>query len=313
MKMGDLHVLIKTAGIDLSCFSDNPVMLADHEWNTNGIVGVWEDVKIEDGKLVGTPRFSKTKPRAMELEGLEGEDILRAISIGGEPLACHVEEIDGLKVLVCDKFLALEASFCAIPRNRGCVAFYNKNHELMTTWTFSDFVTPIIDNTNTDMDFEKFALAMGLPKTASEAEIMAKMSENATAASNLVAFQSAQKANQKTEMVGILDKAIADNRLDASLKEGYLVLSETNFDLAKKTIESLVAPVKLSDMTRQPVAGGVGVPVAGREAWTFSDYEKKDPTGLEKMHTSNPAMFSALYEAQYGVELDADMLKVKVK
>ena len=314
MKMGEVYVLIKTDGIDLSCFSENPVMLADHEWDTNGIIGEWQNIEIKDGKLVATPRFSKTKARAIELEGLEGEDLLRAVSIGGEPLECHMEEMEGKEVLVCTKFLALETSFCAIPMNKGCIALYDKNHQRIEKWTFSDFITPITDkNPNTNMSqFKNFALALGMNENATEAEVVAKMSENATAATNLATFQAAQKTNQRTQMVGILDKAVADNRLNATLKDGYLTLSETNFDLVKQTIEGLQTPVRLSDMTRQPVVG-VGTAVAGRETWTFSDYEKKDPIGLEKMHTSNPDMFATLYEQCYGVELDADMSKVKAK
>jgi hypothetical protein len=306
MKMGNKRVLIKSDGLDLSCFSENPLMLADHDWTTGGIIGKWENVKIEGGKLLANAKFSTKKLKAIELKDLSDDDFLNAVSIGGTPLECHLETIDGEEVLVCTKFLVLEASLCAVPMNKGCIAFYNQYYQPIEAWTFSDFITPNIDKTtpDTDMDFERFALAMGLPKTATEAEIMAKMSEATAAATNLAAFQKAQKDNQRAEMVGILDKAVADNRLDATLKDGYLTLSETNFDLVKKTIEALQAPVKLSDMTRQPVAG-VSTAVAGQESWTFSMHmERGTIMNLTKEQRD------ALYLAEFKVKPEDDISPV---
>jgi hypothetical protein len=306
MKMGTKRVLIKSDGLDLSCFSENPLMLADHDWTTGGIIGKWENIRVENGKLLANAKFSTKKAKAIELKDLSDDDFLNAVSIGGIPLECHIETIDNEEVLVCTKFLVLEASLCAVPMNKGCIAFYNQDYQPIEAWTFSDFVTPIIDQTtpNTDMDFEKFALAMGLPKTATEAEIMAKMSEANTAAANLLAFQNTQKANQKAEMEDVIASAIQENRMDVELKGFYLTASETDFAGAKKAVQELKAPVKLSDMTRQPVAGGASATL--KDNWTFSDYHKKG--GLDKLSLEQQ---DALYLAEYGVSMKDDEFAVK--
>lgn len=301
MKVGEVYVIVKTDGIDLSYFSENPVMLADHDWSTNGIIGAWMGLRKEDGKLVAEPRFATKKPYAIELKDLVEEELLNVASIGVEPLECHVEEINGQNYLICDKSLALEASLCGVPKNRGCIAFYDKDRQLIEDWTFSDFI-PNNDKTpkTNNMDLKKVAQMLGLSENATEMEVTLKLSENAQAGTQLQALLLSQKNAQKAEITALVDKVIAENRLDAMLKTGYLTLAEADFNLAKATLESLPFPTKLSDMARQTPSQVV--PPSGAEAWTFSDHFKKGT-----LNTLSKDQYNDLYRKEFGILPEQDI------
>lgn len=68
--------------LQLEEFLRNNVMLWSH--NRDQILGVWEDVRIEDGKLLATPRFASTA-MAQEAKTLVEEGIVKAVSIGFRP------------------------------------------------------------------------------------------------------------------------------------------------------------------------------------------------------------------------------------
>lgn len=77
---------INPAGWDLSSFKKNPIALFAHR--NEFPIGRWEDIRVEGGKLLGRLALAAkgTSDRIDELISLVEQGILRAVSVGFEPL-----------------------------------------------------------------------------------------------------------------------------------------------------------------------------------------------------------------------------------
>jgi HK97 family phage major capsid protein/HK97 family phage prohead protease len=77
---------INPKGWDLSAFLKNPIALFSHR--SEFPIGKWENVRVEGGKLVGRLALAAkgTSARIDELISLVEQGILRAVSVGFEPL-----------------------------------------------------------------------------------------------------------------------------------------------------------------------------------------------------------------------------------
>ena len=85
--------VVLTEGINLSRFRKNPVMFYNHG-KDNGVIGRWENLRIENGKLYGTPVFDdKHEPGKTIKEKVES-GFLKGASMGIDVLA--LEDINGV-------------------------------------------------------------------------------------------------------------------------------------------------------------------------------------------------------------------------
>jgi HK97 family phage major capsid protein/HK97 family phage prohead protease len=78
--------VISADGWNLKNFKSNPIALFNH--NPNAIVGAWENVRIEAGRLVGRLKLGLpgTSPLVDEVRRLVEQRILKAVSVGFKPI-----------------------------------------------------------------------------------------------------------------------------------------------------------------------------------------------------------------------------------
>ena len=84
-RMGDV---IEPAGWDLAQFRSHPIALFNHGKQDPLPIGTWSDVRVEKGQLRGKLNFAApgTSPRIDEMRSLLEQGILRAASVGFEPI-----------------------------------------------------------------------------------------------------------------------------------------------------------------------------------------------------------------------------------
>lgn len=111
-RVGDV---IDQAGWELAEFQKNPVMLYNHDHDEP--VGVWQDVKVEGGKLVGVPVFhpAEINPFAGKLAKLYEGGWLKAFSVGFRVL--EAEPIPGGQGWLIKRAELYECSAAVIPAN----------------------------------------------------------------------------------------------------------------------------------------------------------------------------------------------------
>lgn len=116
-RVGDV---IEPAGWQLDEFQKNPVALFSHM--SSSPIGVWENVRVEGGKLLGRLKLAAhgTSERVDEIISLVQQGVLRAVSVGFRPIV--QEPIPGSSGGI--RFLQselLEASLVAVPANANAL------------------------------------------------------------------------------------------------------------------------------------------------------------------------------------------------
>src|SRR5580765_8118398 len=98
-RMGDV---IDASGWKLSEFKKNPIALFGH--SSSFPIGNWSDVRVDGNKLIGKLEFAKrgTSARIDELISLVEQRVLRAVSVGFEPI--EYEPLDKEKPYAGQRF-----------------------------------------------------------------------------------------------------------------------------------------------------------------------------------------------------------------
>lgn len=133
-KVNSYGFRIRNAGIDLSRFINNPVMLDDHWASTRSVLGKWDDIKQEGATLTAVPGFDKEDADAAKVAGKVDRGFINGCSMGilFDPADMQYESNGNLLLNKCE---LLEASIVAIPSNANAVRLYvktEKGNELMT-------------------------------------------------------------------------------------------------------------------------------------------------------------------------------------
>ena len=106
---------VSTPGIDLARFRANPVMLYEHD--AHKVIGRWDDLRVEDGRLTAVPVFDMADELAAQLAGKVERGFLGAASMG-----LLVQDMDTSgKHPVARRSTLMEASLVAVPSNPGAV------------------------------------------------------------------------------------------------------------------------------------------------------------------------------------------------
>jgi hypothetical protein len=101
------------------------------------------------------------------------------------------------------------------------------------------------------------------------------------------------KDERTAEIKTILDAAEKDKKIKAEQRENYEILLNSDFDVAKATIEALQPLELLSKEINKESS------ITSKKDWTYQDYLDKDPEALNKMRTEKPNEFEALANSHY--------------
>ena len=303
---------VVTDGIDTAAFQKNPVMLWNHNRDGHGTVdaqlpiGIWKDLRIENGVLTGEPVFDENDPFAQKIKQKYEAGILNACSMGFMPL----EWSDAPEMLKKGQTRAtvtrcrmMEVSICDIPSNANAtVVLYDENSK---TINLSDLPIPqapfgrgkAIGPKINDMSKE-IAKKLGLDENASPeacVEAIQKKDEriDTLEAENktLKEYKKAAIEAKKAEAVRLLDDAVKTGRIDAKARPQFEKLFEADHEAAQAALAALPERTPLTAQAPKGDAGG-----DERSSWNYLDWMKKDPEGLRKMKTEDPDRFKTLQQ-----------------
>ena len=263
---------VRTDGIDLSAFLKNPVMLWNHNRGGLGVIsdqlpiGIWKDLRIENGVLTGEPVFDENDEFAVKIKQKYESGILNACSIGFAPLEwSDAPEMlkEGQKVATVTRCRLLEISICDIPSNANAtVVLYDDDNKVIN---LSDLPIPLAPfgrgkaigpKINNNMPKE-IALTLGLDENASpqacvnaitelkseiashEATRQNLEDENRQMRLRLKAIDDAAAEAQKQEVVNLLDDAVKSGRIDAKVRPQFEKLFELDYEAAKTALAAL--------------------------------------------------------------------------
>lgn len=155
--------VVMTDGIRLDRFLANPVMFYNHD-ESKGVVGRWENVRKEKGRLYGTPVFDVQHDLGRMLQRQVDGGFIRGASIGIGGVEYDYSPHDSTttyqKIIGCE---LVEVSVCDIPSNRNTLQLYydgkavdEATHKRLT-----------LSRSNLSLsDMGKVMAALGLPENA---------------------------------------------------------------------------------------------------------------------------------------------------
>ncbi len=319
--------IIMTDGIRLDRFLANPVMFYNHEQG-KGVVGRWENVRKENGKLYGTPVFDVNHELGRTLQQQVNGGFVRGASIGIGSVEYDYAPTsnDVMKVISCE---LLEVSVCDIPSNSNALQLYYDGKPV-------DGAThrrlALNQSTLSQPGMDDVLAALGLPSNATVDQILAAIArlKNGEPLSveervNLAVKRGYIEASEKTSL-------IRDFRNSATGLSAYLKRRSQDFektvdqeynDLLRKDLRSRLINVgklqaipqnEIKDMIRNNFATFKrfvecierkrwvmdDIVLSGsdrremRMDWTLDDYRRKDPAALRK----DPALLARLLEQE---------------
>lgn len=154
----------------------------------------------------------------------------------------------------------------------------------------------IISNQNNEnkMNLQAIALTLGLAANATEADITAKIAENAQKAKDYDALKAATELKEKTEKAdkikAALDKAEKEHRITADTRPNWQAMLEANYDITIKAIEAIQVVAPLSG--ELVVAGENGTKTYNGK--TFEQLQD-DPKAMEALQKDKPEVYDALF------------------
>jgi hypothetical protein len=324
-------------GAQLESFLKNPVMLFMHERAQAGYskpleedvvlpIGKWYDIRVEGDKLLAKPEFDDDDEFAKRIEGKVKKGYLNASSICLEPIAATDEMslmLPGQTGPTVTKWGLLEASIVDIPNCRNALAIRNSASNQTISLNNADsnenaiaFLENLIPKNFDTMLLKLMAVKLGLPDTATEAEVTQKLAEVLTANSTSVTeltklkgdllnasneLASLKLAAEEAKVNNLVDGAIAAKKLAAGDRERYVKLAKADFDTTKELIDSMQA---FESLETRLSAGGSGdangaelaelVKLSGRELYMGGKFER--------LKALSPEQFKLKYKEYWGTD-----------
>ena len=262
---------IDLAGLMLERFSGNPVMLYMHD--SNQLIGQWENLKVENNKLIADPDFDLEDESAKKIAGKVDRGYLKGASLG--IVVLEMKEVDG--EYVATKSELIEASIVPVPSDAGAIRLYDENRQELTFEQVK--LKYVSQNPKTKTMDENEKKEMQTQLTAKDAEIAQLQAKLAT--------------TEKEKVTAFLQNAVTAGKINDKEVDGLTKLAEKDFDTVKQLVDAREgkASTTLSEQVQKTTGSA---PAAGREAWTYLKWMQEDPKGLQKMKAENPTEFAKL-------------------
>lgn len=313
---------VLTSGIDLSQYQRNPVLLWMHRrsWEPGAMpIGRVDNLRVEDGRLIGTPVFDQNDDFARQIESKWENGFLRMASAGLE----IIEKTDDPGLIIAGQIREtvtrsklIEVSIVDIGGNDEALQLYEAEGKLLRLAAGEDSLElPLLRhkreaepepaatpgeseensnhiNNSTQMNKEQLTL-LGLPENATE--------EQATAALALMK-QRADNA-ESIELAAVtqaVDRAVAERRIVADQRDHYIKLGKAaGLQMLGDTLATMHPQQKPTETIK---LGKQSAPGAGEAPKTYAKLSDVPEAERMEMRKNNPAEYMRLFKEEYGVE-----------
>lgn len=292
---------VLTSGIDLEQYRRNPVLLYMHE--RGNVIGYVKDLQVENGEVTGELVFDEASELSIRCKKQFEVGSLRMVSVGLDPKETSSAPellLEGQTRPTVTKSKLVEVSLVDIGANDDAIRMYNEGTAI-ELGKDGNCLLPLLSNNpinQTTMDLKKLALQLGLPETADEATVFAKIAELQKEAGASVTLKA---ENDKLKLAGIttlVDKAITEKKITVENKEHFLNLGKTiGAEELEKTLAAMSPNVKLSGIINHQGGGSA-------QQGSYTKLSEVPEAELMTMRQSDPATYKRLFKAEYGYECE---------
>ena len=295
---------VLTAGMNVEQYNRNPVLLYMHE--RGQVIGYVKDLKVEGDEVTGELMFDEATELSQRCKKQWEFGSLKMVSAGIDILELSEDPkhlVQGQTSPTISKSKLFEVSLVDIGANDDAIVL-QKDGKRIELGKDGGVELPLLQCNNNknqkpkQMDQEKLALQLGLPKDADEATINAKLAKLQADGAEAETLRQERDTLRAARIETLVNAAIAEKKIGEDKKQQFLDLGKKiGADELKQTFDAMSPQVKLSNI----VTGG-GAPAGGHAEYKkLSDVSSDE---LSKMREQNPAQYKKLYKAEYGIECE---------
>ena len=295
---------VLTSGMDVEQYRRNPVLLYMHE--RGNVIGYMKDVRVENGEVTGEPVFDEATELSQRCKRQFEFGSLRMVSAGID----IVELSDSPEYLVpgqrrhtVTKSKLFEVSVVDIGANDDALVL-KKDGKSITFGRDGGCPLPELTNNNHPksrgkMEAKIMAQQLGLPETATDAEIAEKLGELKAAKEENAELRKENDALRLAGITSLVEKAIGEQRMTADRKAEFVELGKEIGAAKLSSVLSAMSPqVRLSAVLAH---GGA---VATDVAVTYTKLSEVPGDRLAELREQQPEAYKRLYKAEYGMECE---------
>ena len=293
---------VLTSGMDVEQYRRNPVLLYMHE--RGNVIGCVKDLKVENGEVTGELVFDEASELSVRCKKQYEFGSLRMVSAGLDIL--ETSEDPELLVLgqtspTVTRSKLFEVSLVDIGANDDAIVL-QKDGRKITLGRDSECPLPLLNNNNQTqkkMEQKEIAMQLGLPETATEAEMTAKLGELKAAKEEVAKLQKEKAALTLAGIASIVEKAVEEKKITPDKRDEFINLGkEIGKDKLERIVASMFPRVKLSAVIGHHDGAATGQPAVYRK---LGDVPSSEILALRK---EQPEEYKRLYKEEYGMECE---------
>lgn len=284
-------------GIDLTRFNKNPVMLYNHD--PEKVIGRWEKIKVDGGKLTAEPVFDTDDPFAAEIERKVKDGFIKGCSMG--IVIKNISQSKGIDTAT--NSVLIEASIVSIPSDENALVVYD-NEENKKKLSINDFNKLFYqmkaEENNKPIHNSQFTIDDLQEELAAKTDIIVDLSAQVDELKRELAERDFREAEAVVNTY--VEKGVINGDIKSIVLAFYLDKPEDT----KKLLESL--SMKLTEKRQNEVAENQENKVTlsslvNKEPKVERSWDELDKAGeLKRLKEINPEEFRKLFFEKFGKE-----------
>lgn len=293
---------VLTAGMNVEQYQRNPVLLYMHE--RGNVIGYVKDLKVEDGEVTGELMFDEASELSIRCKKQYEFGSLKMVSAGLDILETSEDPellVQGQTRPTVTKSKLFEVSLVDVGSNDDAIVL-QKDGKKITLGKDSECPLPLLNNNNQkqkQMEQKMVAMQLGLPATATEAEINAKLDELKTAKEENEQLQQKNAALTLASITAAVEKAVGEKRITPDKKDEFINLGK---EVGQEKLESILSAIS-PQMKLSSVIGHQGGSSTQQPA-TYKKLSDVPSAELLTLRKEQPEEYKRLYKEEYGMECE---------
>ena len=289
---------VLTAGMNVEQYQRNPVLLYMHE--RGNVIGYVKDLKVEDGEVTGELMFDEASELSTRCKKQYEFGSLKMVSAGLDILETSEDPellVQGQTSPTITKSKLFEVSLVDIGANDDAIVL-QKDGKKITLGKDSECPLPMLNNNNQkQMEQKQYALQLGLPETATDAEITAKLNELNAAKQENERLQKEKETLTLASITAVVEKAVGEKRIATDKKDEFINLGK---EIGQEKLERIISAMS-PQMKLSAVIGHQGGAPTQQPA-TYKKLSDVPSAELLTLRKEQPEEYKRLYKEEYGME-----------
>lgn len=242
---------VLTDGVDITQYERNPILLYMHK--RGQAIGVIKNIKKENGEITGELAFDEATELSCQCKKQWDFGSLRMVSIGFniiETSEAPEHLVAGQRYPTVTKSQLHEVSLVDIGANNDAIRLY-KDGQLITLGEGGECPLPQLNhkpNNNPQMDIKTLALQLGLPETADEAAVNARLNELKGSKEESDRMRAENEQLKLAQITTAVDAAIKAKKIPADKKQHFIDMGKKlGIEDLNATLDAISPAHKLSE------------------------------------------------------------------